>query len=277
LFDDDDDGDLFSTKPSKSKIERKSDLFEDENNLFLSAKASKQHTSVEKDVSTELKIDVSKNISIETEKKRKDDSSENKSFSEITKTRSLLFEDDDYDDLFGKKVASIYEDDRSKSESKEKVKKNTIEEIQKLPEENKNPIGFSGINHIATAISESNVMVNDVSDKRSKTDVEESFNVEENEGVMKKNSPPRTLNIRTTTLPSTEEQSNQQQVPRRLVSGKIKNLMGKMGDLKILSPMDAPPLWRKSEDKTDDDEDAVDSDGGGRTAGHISPPSVSGN
>jgi len=271
LFDDDDDGDLFSTKPSKSKIEHKSNLFEDENDLFLSAKASKQRTSVEKDASTELKIDVSKNVSIETEKKRKNDSSENKSFSEITKTRSLLFEDDDYDDLFGKKIiATSIEDNRPK----EKVDKNAIEEIQKLPEENKNPIRFSDTNHVTTA--ESNVMVNDVSDKKSKTD-EESFNVEENESIMKKNSPPRTLNIRTTTLPSTEEQANQQQVPRRLVSGKIKNLMGKMGDLKILSPMDAPPLWRKSEDKTDEDEDIVDSDGGGHTTGRISPPSVSGN
>jgi len=277
LFDDDDDGDLFSTKPSKSKIERKSDLFEDENDLFLSVKASKQRTSVEKDASTKPKIDVSKNISIETEKKHKDDSTENKSFSEITKTRGLLFEDDDYDDLFGKKVTTMYEHDRSKSESKEKVKKNAIEEIQKLPEKNKNPIGFSDINHVATVISESNVMINDISDKKSKTDIEESFNVEENEGVMKKNSPPRTLNIRTTSLPSTEEQGNQQQVPRRLVSGKIKNLMGKMGDLKILSPMDAPPLWRRSEDKTDEDEDTVDSDGGGRTTDRISPPSISGN
>jgi len=46
-----------------------------------------------------------------------------------------------------------------------------------------------------------------------------------------------------------------------------------MGDLKILSPMDAPPLWRKSEDKTDDDENIMDKDG---DQGCISPPSVSG-
>jgi len=40
--------------------------------------------------------------------------------------------------------------------------------------------------------------------------------------------------------------------------------------------MDAPPLWRKSEDKTDEDEDVVDLDGDLGISGHVSPPSVSG-
>jgi len=50
--------------------------------------------------------------------------------------------------------------------------------------------------------------------------------------------------------------------------------MGKMGDLKIFSSMDAPPLWRKSEDKTDEDKDVVDSEDLG-VSGHVSPPSIS--
>ncbi|XP_011336352.2 WASH complex subunit 2A isoform X1 [Ooceraea biroi] len=279
LFDDDDDGedgDLFGTKPTKSKSERKSDLFEDENDLFSGKTSSKERTSAEKDKAlTEPKTGVSKNVSsLESEKRSKDNLLENKLFSETTKTRGLLFEDDDYDDLFSKKVTVMHEDDRSKSKSKEEVGKDVPEEAQKPSKESKNPTGFSDVSRVAAAASESDI-VRDVSDERHKADVEEaSASVDENDGATKKNSPPRTLNIQTTTSPSIEEQSNQQQVPRRSVSGKIKNLMGKMGDLKILSPMDAPPLWRKSEDKTDEDEDAVDSDSGGRT-GRVSPPSVS--
>lgn len=172
----------------------------------------------------------------------------------------------------------MHKDDQSKPECKEGVKRDVTEEAQKLPEENKNSIEFSNADHVVTTISESDIVtVNNVSDERCKTDIEKtSPNIEENDGATKKNSPPRTLNIQTITPPSTEEQSNQQQVSRRSVSGKIQNLMGKMGDLKILSPMDAPPLWRKSEDK-DEDEDTVDSDGGSRTIGCVSPPSMSGN
>jgi len=42
LFDDDDDdGDLFGAKPTKSKNEHKTDLFENEDDLFLAAKREK--------------------------------------------------------------------------------------------------------------------------------------------------------------------------------------------------------------------------------------------
>ncbi|KAG8039864.1 hypothetical protein G9C98_000593 [Cotesia typhae] len=57
--------------------------------------------------------------------------------------------------------------------------------------------------------------------------------------------PPKSLKIK---LPAVTADDNNESVspPRRAVSGKIKNLMGKMGDLKILSPTDTPLTWRKA-------------------------------
>ncbi|CAL1679144.1 unnamed protein product [Lasius platythorax] len=279
LFDDDgDDGDLFTgAKSTKPKGDRKADvLFEDEDDLFLSNKANnKKRSSVEKGASVEPKIDVSKNVSsLKAEKKSKDDSSDYTGglFSKATKTRSLLFENDDYDDLFGKKDAVSRENDRSKPESKEEVKKD-IEKVQKLSEQKKDS---SSLNRdIKKTITESKDVVakSDINEEKNKAEVKETSSKAEEDGRTKKNSPPKTLSIRTTSSPPSEEQ-NGQQVPRKSVSGKIKNLMGKMGDLKILSPMDAPPLWRKSEDKTDEDEDVVDRDKDG-ISGYVSPPSVS--
>lgn len=273
LFDDDDDdGDLFGAKSTKSKNERKTDLFEDD--LFLSIKTA----SIEKDAAIEPKSDVSKNVSsLETEKNRNDHPPDDLDglFSKTTRPRSLLFDDDDYDDLFGKKDTASHGGNRLKS--KEEVRKDITEQAQKLPEENKSPLESSSLNQDIKTIAESNDSAwNDVHEKKNKAEVKEMpFNIEE-DGTAKKNSPPKTLNIRTISPPS-EEHGNQQ-APRRLVSGKIKNLMGRMGDLKILSPMDAPPLWRKSEDKTDEDEDVVDRDSGDLgISGHVSPPSVSGN
>lgn len=285
LFDDDgDDGDLFtSVKSTKSKSDRKTDvLFEDEDDLFLSNKASnKRHSSVEEGASVEPKTDVSKNTSsLETEKKNKDSSSDYMDglFSKATKTHGLLFETDDYDDLFGKKDAVPREDDRSKSESKEEVRKDTIEKVQELSEQNKDSESSSLNRDIKVTTEIKNVIAkSDINEEKNKDEVGETVSKAKEDGRLKKNSPPKTLSIRTTSSPPSEEQ-NGQQVPRKSVSGKIKNLMGKMGDLKILSPMDAPPLWRKSEDKTDDDEDIVDKDNGDQSiSGCISPPSVSGN
>ncbi|XP_018050236.1 PREDICTED: WASH complex subunit FAM21 isoform X2 [Atta colombica] len=271
LFDDDDDGDLFDAKPTKLKNERKTDLFEDEDDLFLSNKTS----SIEKDVAVKPKIDISKNISsLETEKKNRNDSPDHldELFSKTTRPHSLLFEDDDYDDLFGKKNTAPCDNNQVKS--KEEASKDIAEQTEKLPEENKNQRESSNLNRDVKAIVESSVVRNDVDEEKSEAEIKEiSSNIEE-DGIVKKNSPPKTLSIRTISPPS-EEHGNQQ-VPRRLVSGKIKNLMGKMGDLKILSPMDTPPLWRRSEDKTDEEEDVVDRDIADLgVSGHVSPPSIS--
>ncbi|XP_032674082.1 WASH complex subunit 2 isoform X2 [Odontomachus brunneus] len=281
LFDDDDgdnDGDLFGAKPKpkpKPKIERKTDLFGDEDDLFLSVKTSKEHSSVGKDSSIEPKSNVSKDVSIlNVEKKSKDALPGTKLFSSAAKTHNLLFEDDDYDDLFGKKETIVCKNDATKPESKGKVKQDLVEEVKKLPEEDKNS---SNVDCDVKTSVDLNIVAdqpeNYVNIEGNKTDVEETFNVEEDIDGMTKKSPPKTLSIRTSSPPEDNSQTS-----RRPVSGKIKNLMGKMGDLKILSPMDAPPMWRKSEDRTDEDEDIVDKDsdsGGLTTAGRISPPSVS--
>lgn len=272
LFDDDDDdGDLFGAKSTKSQNERKTDLFEDD--LFLPTKTA----SIKKDAAVEPKTDVSKNVSsLETEKKNRnnhpsDDLDE--LFSKTTRPRSLLFDDDDYDDLFGKKDTASHEGNRLIS--KEEVRKDIAEQAQKLPEKNKSPLKSPSLNQdIKTNVESNDSSRND--EKKNEAEIKEMPSNIEKDGTAKKNSPPKTLSIRTISPPS-EEHGNQQ-APRRLVSGKIKNLMGKMGDLKILSPMDAPPLWRKSEDKTDEDEDVVDRDSGDLgISGHVSPPSVSGN
>lgn len=278
LFDDDDDGDLFSAKP-KSKNEHKTDLFEDKNDLFLSSKASnKGHSSVEKSRSIESKSDTSKDIPVVDVEEKSKDPPGNGLFSNTRKINSL-FEDDDYDDLFSKTKTAVREDVQSKPTSKEEDKKDVVENIQKLSGENKSSMSeFSSLERDAKTATESNVVINrmekDVNGKKNKTDVVETYRTEDVDGMTRK-SPPKTLNIRTTPSPSDEGG----QAPRKSVSGKIKNLMGKMGDLKILSPMDAPPLWRKSEEKVDEDEDVVDrdSDNGGQIAGgRVSPPSVSG-
>ncbi|XP_011306253.1 WASH complex subunit FAM21 [Fopius arisanus] len=66
--------------------------------------------------------------------------------------------------------------------------------------------------------------------------------------------PPKSLRIR---LPGPADESG---APKRAVSGKIANLMGKMGDLKILSPTDTPPVLRRAEEKREDRAGTPDGD-----------------
>ncbi|XP_046742132.1 WASH complex subunit 2-like isoform X2 [Diprion similis] len=80
-----------------------------------------------------------------------------------------------------------------------------------------------------------------------------SFKSEEISSIEEKREPPKTLEIRSGEKPNA--------VQRRVVSGKIKNLMGRMSDLKILSPTDSPPVWRKNEDRVEEDADKDSADG----------------
>ncbi|XP_046423922.1 WASH complex subunit 2C isoform X1 [Neodiprion fabricii] len=80
-----------------------------------------------------------------------------------------------------------------------------------------------------------------------------SFKSEEISSIEEKREPPKTLEIRSGEKPNT--------VQRRVVSGKIKNLMGRMSDLKILSPTDSPPAWRKNEDRVEEESDKDTADG----------------
>lgn len=266
--DDEDDGDLFGTK-AKRKSSQKIDPLESENDLFLSTKTSNEACSLtKKDDTIKSKIYDSKDIStLNTKGESNNDLLENKLFSSTEKTHNLLFEDDDYDDLFGKKEIVIHENNWL-SESREEDKKAPVEKMREFPKEDRSSAKPSKLAVKETAKS-------NVNSEKNKADVEKISNAEEDIDGTARKRPPKTLSIRTTTSPC--EDGNQ--APRKSVSGKIKNLMGKMGDLKILSPMDAPLLWRKSEEK-DEDGDVVDRDsdnGCQGAAGRISPPSVSGN
>lgn len=94
--------------------------------------------------------------------------------------------------------------------------------------------------------------------------------------VVTKIEPPKSLKIR---LPVMTDDALQ--APRRAVSGKIKNLMGKMGDFKILSPTDTPPLWRRGEEKNSGEGEEknsgegtpVDSEDGGAMSAPKTPTS----
>lgn len=79
------------------------------------------------------------------------------------------------------------------------------------------------------------------------------INTEKVKNDITKIEPPKTLKIR---LPNTSDTDDTNQVTKRVVSNKIANIMGKMSNLKILSPTDTPPLlFRKSIDKGDTDDD----------------------
>ncbi|XP_044579285.1 WASH complex subunit 2 isoform X2 [Cotesia glomerata] len=66
-----------------------------------------------------------------------------------------------------------------------------------------------------------------------------------NDNDTKIRTPPKSLKIKLPTV-TADDDNESVSPPRRAVSGKIKNLMGKMGDLKILSPTDTPLTWRKA-------------------------------
>ena len=98
---------------------------------------------------------------------------------------------------------------------------------------------------------------------------EESTNENVVDGAcVSKRDPPKTLNVRSSPPLTTEESS---QVPRREVSGKIKDLMGKMSGLKILSPTDTPPVLRKNEEKHEEEEESLEGDS--EDGGSLSIPS----
>lgn len=147
-----------------------------------------------------------------------------------SKPKKGIFDDEDEDeddDLFGdrgKKSASLF------AEIKKKLEKLPVKEPQEKPQ--------------AKAKVE-----------EAKTDVQDGAT------VSKGSEPPKSLNLArkvtppavpSPTLSSPEGEDKQMaQAPKKAVSGKIKNLMGKMGDLKILSPTDSPPVFKKNsvEDK----------------------------
>ncbi|CAL7951506.1 unnamed protein product [Xylocopa violacea] len=286
LFDDDDmeEGDLFATKPIGGETKSDFRIFndDDENDLFSVKKSVDKKQTNDKyapeTVATGKDV-VSDKVSVgKSERKNSDILSGNGLFSTTIGSHGLLFEDDDYDDLFATKSISkkrTTENERPNLETKEDAK----------PEEaSVKRIEISDDSDIFARPAEPKVSVT-TSEKTAADDVkdvpndiiDEERNVTENVEHEIKKSPPKSLDIHATSTSPPPEDNNSG--AKRAVSGKIKNLMGKMGDLKILSPMDTPPLWRKSEEKTDEEDSTADrdSDDGGCVSiqGHVSPLSAS--
>jgi len=237
---------LFS--PKSPTTGGKNNLIKSENDRFLSAKANKDRTSVNRHALADLEIN--KNISIvQTEKKGKASSMEGKS-SEMTKTRCHMLKDDEHANFCGNRIAVVHKDDRAKT-SKIVV----IEE--KFSEQNRNPLEFPDVNSVAKAISKWNALAKgDVSDKRPKI------------GNLMKIKSPRALNIERSDLPLIKEES----VPPKEISDTMKNLMVKIGDMKIYSPINPPLLFKK---KNKIEETTVDSNDDECIADCVTLPSVS--
>lgn len=296
LFDDDediDDGDLFGTKPVKSEAKSESRILKDDNDdekkkekdhkeeddLFSAEKQANDKSSIGTTASgTDNEQGVS---SRKSEKMDKNILSGNSLFSSTIGTHGLVFEDDDYDDLFSTKPTKSVikeetkkESERSKSETIDDAKETSAKEIKTLDESNI----FEKVEEPSVFDTTSNKVVQKNDTDVYKVSSEEPSVAEDIENETKK-SPPKSLDIQTVASSSPPEENGQG--TKRTVSGKIKNLMGKMGDLKILSPMDTPPLWRRSEEKTDEEDSTADrdSDDGGCISiqGHSSSLSVSGN
>ncbi|XP_048266620.1 WASH complex subunit 2 isoform X2 [Bombus terrestris] len=284
LFDDDDieDGDLFATKPVKSETKNEPDIFndDDENDLFSAQKPidKKQKDNKQPSETAAFGIDITdQKVSTEKNKSKSSDIlSGNGLFSTAIGSHGLIFEDDDYDDLFSTKNVSTEktkEDAHLNLKTTEDTKEHSIKNIE-----------ISNSSDIFVKSEESNVPVTASTDieqdndkdmhRVSSSDEREPMQNSENE---LKKSPPKSLDIHTSATLSSPEKNNQ--AAKRVVSGKIKNLMGRMGDLKLISPMDTPPVWRKSKEKADEEDSAADrdSDDGGclSTQGPNSPLSVS--
>lgn len=282
LFDNDiEDSDLFSTKSVKSiksEIINKSDIFNDdyEDDLFSIKKPidKKKENDKEPPEMATSGIDIVDQKVGKSDNKSSDILSSNGLFSTTIGSHGLIFEDDDYDDLFSTK--NVITEKTKEDEHK------TLEITKNIKEDSAKDVKVSNNFDISVKPEEeSNVSV--IMPKDIEKDLHSISNSQEDEPVQNienelKMSPPKSLDIQTTAASSSPDKNNQ---TKRIVSGKIKNLMGKMGDLKMISPMDTPPVWRKSKDKTDEEDNAGDrdSDDGGcvSTQGHNSPLSASGN
>ena len=286
LFDDVediDDGDLFATKPIKTEAKSESRIFndDDEGNLFSAKETfdakpalgnAKQPVGTSESGTDTADRDASTR---KTKRKGSDILSGNGLFSSTVVSHGLVFEDDDYDDLFS---------DKSLTTGKRKGDEKSVPEIKvdtKVEGLSAKGTEAPVAPDIIVEDQGSSVSTSSKVDQRSEKDTRrvtsQGTDTVGNTESEPKKIPPKSLDIHVAVSSSPPEESGQ--AARRTVSGKIKNLMGRMGDLKILSPMDTPPLWRRSEEKTDEEDSNADrdSDDGGciSTQGYSSPPSAS--
>lgn len=289
LFDDNediDDGDLFAARPpirNEARVPSRVSSDHDNDDLFsvknvIHDKQANAKRKTETIATGTGNVDRGDTSARKTE--RNDILSGNGLFSGTVGSHGLVFEDDDYDELFGGKTANKTEKRKEERESSEPVNKVEVARVEGTSVKNAEASNDSDIFAANREPSVVSIVSSCKEEQRGEKDTgrmtHEELSAAQN--VETKKCPPKSLNIQVTTSATspTEENSN---TGRRTVSGKIKNLMGKVGDLKILSPMDTPPLWRRSEEKTDEEDSVADrdSDDGGciSTQGHSSPPSVS--
>lgn len=257
IFDDseEEDEDLFGTKIRKPSI-----IFnDDEANLFANTSRSENIVqTVPKKDSIQTKVPAmegEKESAVESEQKLDSDQPVDKVTTRIT-SESKLFDDSDGEDddsLFSQKKSSLT------TAKPQGVKNAPTQQLnsQSLNIENKIQVSSS------TQESQDITQVKLIEDKESETVTDgvknsKMSNPEECQGENKtKKEPPKSLKIRLPIVGATDDVNP---APRRAVSGKIKDLMGKMGDLKILSPTDTPLVWRKTGDKDSEDENTPDRD-----------------
>lgn len=271
LFEDDsEDSDLFGKVPKTEKsISPPKSLFEDTSDSELFGSLSKTPVDLKrpsKDIIIKTESDTPKKLTTsifdesdedddlfgssslskkkilskqdqsipETKKMEEDKKSETEKQDEkpkkIVEKSSIFEEDDDDDDLFGdKKKNKTVNEEQVKTKTEPNAAKAVLAEIKQKLEKQK--------------LFESN--------KPESTTVDGA--------VISRKEPPKTLKIQTDLQPADDTETAA--APKKpVVSGKIKNLMGKM-DFKILSPTDTPPLTRKNVEEKSTSESELEASG----------------
>ncbi|XP_058798481.1 WASH complex subunit 2 isoform X2 [Phymastichus coffea] len=256
--DDDDDDDLFSS--SKKKNQSSSSFFEEDKNI-----------NVTKAMDDEKKVEIEKAVEKEKEEKLKEprkvikkDSPPSSKLVKKVVEKKIIFDvdDDDDDDLFGDKKKKSVTQDKSKEKDdveKKKEKDNdtkTKTEVPKKPDLASKKAVFA---EIQKKLEKHNLLDPERVAKLTRPDKPAKPESTVVDGaVSSKKEPPKTLKLDDppeSGSPTEDLSTNQQAMKKPAISGKIKDLQGKMGPLKLLSPTDSPPTWRKSTEEKNSNED----------------------
>ncbi|XP_012288350.1 WASH complex subunit 2 [Orussus abietinus] len=278
--DEEDDNDLFGSnfgsKPAKSETTTKQNLFSsDEDDLFGTPPALKEKSTEPQNASEPPKEAVKKS----NDGKKVNDTEEvfTGESAAPSSSRDRLFDDipdDDDDDLFAEKKqtrkVSQKEDVGTKMGIAEKSGDfaESVAEVQGKDDEKLSSDSEMKSDHPVDSVDKVS-REPDARGSRIADSEEVDFKRDDffNSTNVRKD-PPKSLNIRPSVSVASEGTAP---VPRRSVSVKIKNLMGKMSDLKILSPTDTPPSWKKGEETSDESNETTDRDS--EDGGCVSLPS----
>ncbi|XP_066598640.1 WASH complex subunit 2-like [Prorops nasuta] len=272
LFDDDNDNnmdndDLFGTNSFK-KLEKyesrvdKNSLKDDQAYSVSEVKSSIVNEdklfNQEESKDTGCETDITYSKSTMQDEQVESGLSDRKTFAASNKSYFIFDDmDEDFDDLFNKKK-SVKNENSDRNNLKNIIEKTEISKVveEEKSAETKQDHSDKELNklNLPNVPSFSDINLNAQNDKTGKSSEPNKSKVVESIVRM---SPPKTLNIRNVISSTSEDDT---QAPKREVSSKIKDLMGKMGDLKILSPTDVPPILKKGEDNLEDDKEALDRD-----------------